>query len=108
MKNGRQCEGEDQSPIAGDVEAPAERHNRQAKHDDRDDGEERDEEGDAEALEDTRDLNEEVRALDLLLGGTPLDVVANEIGDECLREMDRKTAEEEEAVEKRSAMDKEE
>jgi hypothetical protein len=90
-------EGEDDTPAAHDVKAPLDRDERCREDDAPDPESEGDEEGDPETLEDTRDLDKEVRTLDLLLGGAPLNVVAEQVGEEGLRQVNRETTEEEEA-----------
>jgi hypothetical protein len=74
-------ERENQRPITGRSEAPAEGNDGQTKNDHDNCGQDRDDERDTESLDNTRDFNEEVRALYLLLSRAPLDVVAEEVGE---------------------------
>jgi hypothetical protein len=67
-------------------------------HDDHNYREERERECEAESLDHLRDLDEEVGAFDLLLRRAPLNIVRDQVGDEGLGQVDRQTAEEEEAA----------
>ena len=60
--------------------------------------EDRANEGNSEAHQDLRHFKEEVGPLHFLLGGTPSDVVGNQVRENGLAEMNRQAAEEDEAV----------
>lgn len=98
MQQASEREGEHNGPVRGNGVAPPNRGEGCREDDDAHDADERDAEGDAEAAEDLGDLKEEVGALDFLLGGSPLDVVAEEVGEEGFAQVNGETAEEEEAV----------
>ena len=66
------------------------------------DDEKRDDDGQPEATQDFRDLDEEVGALDFFLGCAPGDVVGDAVGDEGLGEVDGEAAKEEEAMYRRA------
>jgi hypothetical protein len=97
MARDTQREREDDGPVAR-RNTPVHRHRVERERDHGAHGKHTQHQRDAEPAEDLRDLEEEVRALDLLLGGTPLDVVAEQMRKEGLGQVDRQPAEEEEAT----------
>jgi hypothetical protein len=75
MARDTQREREDDGPVPR-RDTPVHRHRVERERDHGAHGEHAQHQRDTEPTQNLRDLKEEVRALDLLLGGTPLDVVA--------------------------------
>ena len=77
---------------------PTSRYETGRENDNHSDHKEADDERQPEAAQDSRDLDEEVGLLNLLLGRAPRDVVREEVREDSLGQVDRQAAEEEEAV----------
>ena len=89
-------EGEDDAPGLA-VDAPLERHERRAEEDHAREDDPGEHPGEPPALEDLRDLLEEVGPLDLFLGRAPRHIVREAVREDGLRDGDGEAAEEEEA-----------
>ena len=97
MTPNRNRQREDHRPIpALDLPPTRDGGGGEDDHDDRDD--EREDEREPEAAQDLGHLEPEVGPLDLLLRRAPRDVVAEEVREQRLGEVDREPAEEEEAM----------
>ena len=88
---------EDDSPgITGNL--PSSRYETGRENDHYCDHKEADDERQPESAQDSRDLDEEVGLLNLLLCRAPRDVVRKEVREDSLGQVDRQATEEEEAV----------
>jgi hypothetical protein len=96
MARSGEDEREDETPFRT-RDGPVRGYKRAREDADRDEEREANEEDKPEALEDPRHLEEEVGALDFLLGRTPGDVVGEQMGEEGDGEMNTEATEEEEA-----------
>ena len=96
-------EGEDDGP-GRTIYTPLDGDEWCAEDDDAEDEYPRHQPREPEALEDLGHLLEEVRTLDLLLRRAPRHVVAEQMRQDRLRERNRETAEEEEAVERKEGL----
>ena len=91
------CQWEDDSPgYTGNL--PSSRYETGRENDHHCDQNEADDERQPETAQDSRDLDEKVGLLNLLLGRAPRDVVREEVREESLGQMDRYATKEEEAV----------